>query len=126
MIISQISHAQIVITKKNFSFGTTGRIGAGYSPNAAGETGRHPNHNNQSSASMTKLILAPTIAPIAEQSIWARPYIRFIAEVSRYERLNYNMPFRNKQFRDHRRLFGSNNKVLTKAKKEINLNITRE
>ena len=39
---------------------------------------------NQNSASMTKLVLAPTIVTTAERSVWARPHIRFIAEVSRY------------------------------------------
>ncbi|WP_213279034.1 carbohydrate porin [Chryseobacterium indologenes] len=42
-------NAQIVITNKKFSFGTTGRIGAGYSPNADGKTGRQLNLNNQGS-----------------------------------------------------------------------------
>nr|WP_314499286.1 carbohydrate porin [uncultured Chryseobacterium sp.] len=41
--------AQIVITNKDFSMGTTGRIGAGYSPNADGRTGRQLNLNNQGS-----------------------------------------------------------------------------
>ena len=35
-------------------------------------------------ASMIKFALAPTIVPTAERSPWARPHIRFIAEVSRY------------------------------------------
>ncbi|WP_137904356.1 carbohydrate porin [Chryseobacterium sp. 2VB] len=38
----------------------------------------------QDAASMMKLVLAPTIVPTAERSVWARPHIRFIAEVSRY------------------------------------------
>ncbi|QBA23520.1 carbohydrate porin [Chryseobacterium indologenes] len=42
-------NAQITITNKKFSFGTTGRIGAGYSPNADGKTGRQLNLNNQGS-----------------------------------------------------------------------------
>lgn len=49
LIISQIFHAQIVITNKDFSFGTTGRIGVGYSPNSDGKTGRQLNLNNQGS-----------------------------------------------------------------------------
>lgn len=38
----------------------------------------------QDPASMMKLVLAPTLVPTAERSVWARPHIRFIAEVSRY------------------------------------------
>jgi len=38
----------------------------------------------QNAAAMTKLAIAPTIVPTAERSVWARPHIRFIAEVSRY------------------------------------------
>ncbi|WP_294218527.1 carbohydrate porin [uncultured Chryseobacterium sp.] len=49
LLISQVTYAQIVITNKKFSFGTTGRIGAGYSPNADGKTGRQLNLNNQGS-----------------------------------------------------------------------------
>lgn len=49
LLVAQFSFAQIVITNKDFSFGTTGRIGAGYSPNADGKTGRHLNLNNQGS-----------------------------------------------------------------------------
>ncbi|OBW41914.1 Maltoporin precursor [Chryseobacterium sp. MOF25P] len=49
LCISSNSYAQIVITNKDFSFGTTGRIGAGYSPNADGKTGRQLNLNNQGS-----------------------------------------------------------------------------
>ncbi|MDT3406178.1 UNVERIFIED_CONTAM: hypothetical protein QE387_000495 [Pseudacidovorax intermedius] len=49
LLISQVAYAQIVITNKKFSFGTTGRIGAGYSPNADGKTGRQLNLNNQGS-----------------------------------------------------------------------------
>ncbi|SDR13776.1 maltoporin [Chryseobacterium soldanellicola] len=49
IICSQSSFAQIVITNKKFSFGTTGRIGAAYSPNADGRTGRQLNLNNQGS-----------------------------------------------------------------------------
>ncbi|MEY8759972.1 carbohydrate porin [Chryseobacterium tongliaoense] len=48
-IFSQVTYAQIVITNKDFSFGTTGRIGAAYSPNADGRTGRQLNLNNQGS-----------------------------------------------------------------------------
>ncbi|WP_228372440.1 carbohydrate porin [Chryseobacterium daeguense] len=39
---------------------------------------------NQDAASMMKLVLAPTIVPTAERSVWARPHIRLIAEVARY------------------------------------------
>ncbi|EJL73118.1 carbohydrate porin [Chryseobacterium populi] len=49
LIFSQVTYAQIVITNKDFSFGTTGRIGAAYSPNADGRTGRQLNLNNQGS-----------------------------------------------------------------------------
>lgn len=49
LCVSSNFHAQIVITNKDFSFGTTGRIGAGYSPNADGKTGRQLNLNNQGS-----------------------------------------------------------------------------
>lgn len=49
VIISQRFCAQITITNQNFSFGTTGRIGAGYSPNTGGGTGRQLNLNNQGS-----------------------------------------------------------------------------
>jgi len=35
-------------------------------------------------ATMTKFVLAPTIVPTAERSPWARPHLRFIAEVARY------------------------------------------
>ena len=49
IIFSQVSFAQITITNQNFSFGTTGRIGAAYSPNADGRTGRQLNLNNQGS-----------------------------------------------------------------------------
>ncbi len=49
LLVAQFSFAQIVITNKDFSFGTTGRIGAGYSPNADGKTGRQLNLNNQGS-----------------------------------------------------------------------------
>ncbi|WP_449399514.1 carbohydrate porin [Chryseobacterium wanjuense] len=38
----------------------------------------------QDPASMVKFVLAPTIVPTAERSVWARPHIRLIAEVSRY------------------------------------------
>lgn len=38
----------------------------------------------QSAATMWKLAIAPTIVPTAERSVWARPHIRLIAEVSRY------------------------------------------
>ncbi|WP_265130412.1 carbohydrate porin [Chryseobacterium oranimense] len=41
-------------------------------------------NGTQDAASMMKLVLAPTIVPTAERSVWARPHIRFIAEVSRY------------------------------------------
>jgi maltoporin len=41
--------AQIVITNKNFSFGTTGRIGAAYSPGIDGGTARQINLKNQAS-----------------------------------------------------------------------------
>lgn len=47
--ISRKINAQITITNKKFSLGTTGRIGAGYSPNADGKTGRQLNLNNQGS-----------------------------------------------------------------------------
>lgn len=49
LLIAQIYCTQIIITNKDFSFGTTGRIGAGYSPNADGKTGRQLNLNNQGS-----------------------------------------------------------------------------
>ncbi|SHM09436.1 maltoporin [Chryseobacterium contaminans] len=49
MFISREINAQIIITNKKFSLGTTGRIGAGYSPNADGKTGRQLNLNNQGS-----------------------------------------------------------------------------
>ncbi|SIP86865.1 maltoporin [Chryseobacterium sp. RU37D] len=49
IIFSQKSYAQITITNKKFSFGTTGRIGAAYSPNADSRTGRQLNLNNQGS-----------------------------------------------------------------------------
>ncbi|MCS3529205.1 carbohydrate porin [Chryseobacterium sp. JUb7] len=49
ILLSQGFGAQIVITNKKFSFGTTGRIGAAYSPNADGRTGRQLNLNNQGS-----------------------------------------------------------------------------
>ncbi|WP_267403167.1 MULTISPECIES: carbohydrate porin [unclassified Chryseobacterium] len=49
ILISQVSYAQIQITNKKFSFGTTGRIGVGYSPNADGRTGRQLNLDNQGS-----------------------------------------------------------------------------
>ncbi|WP_294244195.1 carbohydrate porin [uncultured Chryseobacterium sp.] len=49
LLAGQVTYAQIVITNKKFSFGTTGRIGAGYSPNADGKTGRQLNLNNQGS-----------------------------------------------------------------------------
>ncbi|WP_415327107.1 carbohydrate porin [Chryseobacterium sp. MMS23-Vi53] len=49
IIFSQRGHAQITITNQKFSFGTTGRIGAAYSPNADGRTGRQLNLNNQGS-----------------------------------------------------------------------------
>lgn len=39
---------------------------------------------NNPTASMVKFALAPTIVPTAERSPWARPHLRFIAEVSRY------------------------------------------
>ncbi|NAW52236.1 carbohydrate porin [Elizabethkingia argentiflava] len=39
---------------------------------------------NQDAASMVKLAVAPTIVPTAERSVWARPHIRLIAEVARY------------------------------------------
>lgn len=42
-------NAQIIIANKNFSFGTTGRIGAAISPNSNGNTGRQLNLNNQGS-----------------------------------------------------------------------------
>ncbi|WP_326983639.1 carbohydrate porin [Chryseobacterium sp. MYb264] len=48
-LISQLNYAQIQITNKKFSFGTTGRIGVGYSPNADGRTGRQLNLDNQGS-----------------------------------------------------------------------------
>jgi maltoporin len=38
----------------------------------------------QDPASMVKFVLAPTIVPTAERSVWARPHIRLIAEISRY------------------------------------------
>lgn len=41
-------------------------------------------NGTQDAASMMKLVLAPTIVPTAERSVWARPHIRFIAELSRY------------------------------------------
>ncbi|MEF9477918.1 carbohydrate porin [Chryseobacterium sp. 1B4] len=41
-------------------------------------------NGTQDAASMMKFVLAPTIVPTAERSVWARPHIRFIAEVSRY------------------------------------------
>ena len=47
--ISSSSFAQIVITNKKFSFGTTGRIGAGFSPHSDGNTGKQLNLNNQGS-----------------------------------------------------------------------------
>lgn len=49
LLIAQLSFAQIVITNKDFSFGTTGRIGVAYSPNTDGKTGRQLNLNNQGS-----------------------------------------------------------------------------
>ncbi|WP_116788271.1 carbohydrate porin [Flavobacterium psychrotrophum] len=39
---------------------------------------------NNPAESMVKVALAPTIVPTAERSPWARPHIRFIAEVARY------------------------------------------
>ncbi|GLB52108.1 hypothetical protein NBRC110019_11470 [Neptunitalea chrysea] len=42
-------HAQITITNKNFSFGTTGRIGFAYSPQIEGHTGRQLNLLGQGS-----------------------------------------------------------------------------
>lgn len=44
-----IAFSQIVISNKNFSFGTTGRIGFGYSPNVEGHTGRQLNLLGQGS-----------------------------------------------------------------------------
>ncbi|MDO5616304.1 MAG: carbohydrate porin [Cruoricaptor ignavus] len=38
----------------------------------------------QDAATMWKFALAPTIVPTAERSVWARPHIRLIAEVARY------------------------------------------
>lgn len=45
-------------------------------------TTRKDGYNPQ--ASMVKFVLAPTIVPTAERSPWARPHLRFIAEVARY------------------------------------------
>lgn len=47
-------------------------------------------NGTQDAASMVKLVLAPTIVPTAERSVWARPHIRFIAEVSRYNDVAMN------------------------------------
>ncbi|MGO4911167.1 carbohydrate porin [Leeuwenhoekiella sp. W20_SRS_FM14] len=44
-----VGNAQIQITNKNFSFGTTGRIGFGYSPGIEGHTGRQLNLSGQGS-----------------------------------------------------------------------------
>ncbi|QES89361.1 carbohydrate porin [Rhizosphaericola mali] len=41
--------AQIIIANKNFTFGTTGRLGAGYSPGIVGHTGRQLNLLGQGS-----------------------------------------------------------------------------
>jgi len=51
MLISMSNRlsGQIVITNKKFSFGTTGRIGAGFSPNSDGNTGQQLNLRNQGS-----------------------------------------------------------------------------
>lgn len=40
----------------------------------------------QSPATMWKIALAPTIVPTAERSVWARPHIRFIAELAKYNK----------------------------------------
>ncbi|MXN89716.1 carbohydrate porin [Flavobacterium sp. Sd200] len=49
MLFSITTNSQIVITNKNFSFGTTGRIGFGYSPDIEGHTGRQLNLLGQGS-----------------------------------------------------------------------------
>ncbi len=49
--ISKESTAQIRIINKEFSMGTTGRIGVGYSPNSDGNTGYQLNLNHQGSLS---------------------------------------------------------------------------
>lgn len=49
VLATETLYAQIVITNKSFSFGTTGRIGAAYSPQIDGHTGRQLNLNNQGS-----------------------------------------------------------------------------
>ncbi|MDP4206542.1 MAG: carbohydrate porin, partial [Bacteroidota bacterium] len=43
------STAQVVITNKNFSIGSTGRIGVGFSPNGEGNTGKSLNLSGQGS-----------------------------------------------------------------------------
>lgn len=48
-LVSFSGNSQIVITNKNFSFGTTGRIGFGYSPDIEGNTGRQLNLLGQGS-----------------------------------------------------------------------------
>ena len=49
LLIGTSGKSQIVITNKNFSFGTTGRIGFGYSPDIEGHTGRQLNLLGQGS-----------------------------------------------------------------------------
>jgi len=49
LLSSNVVNSQIVITNKNFSFGTTGRIGFGYSPDIEGHTGRQLNLLGQGS-----------------------------------------------------------------------------
>ncbi len=48
-LLARVAASQIVITNKNFSMGTTGRIGAGISPTIEGHTGRQLNLLGQGS-----------------------------------------------------------------------------